>query len=176
MVLIWPPCLASTSPWYPPSTGRPAVRTKLRAPAAGAILEWDKLAVLQAGVAVVTSRDGVQDEPDSRAASHELLSAFSSGRCTATEWARFLARATGRSVRQGRQDAHADSCQPSSDGDPPGELGAGSGGRQTSGRYRTVDLVCAPARAKQEAAGGDIRCLRGRALPPSPRLVSPVVQ
>ncbi len=47
-----------------------------------------------------TVRDGVLDEPDSRAASDELLSTLRAACFTPSAWSRFFARATRRSVRQ----------------------------------------------------------------------------
>lgn len=76
------------------------MRPNRRAPGAGAILEGDELDALQAGVTAGTWRDVVLDEPDSRAANDELLSALRSGCYTAAALARFFARATRRSVRQ----------------------------------------------------------------------------
>ena len=76
------------------------MRTKRRAPGAGASSEGDELDALQAGVTAGILRDVVLDETDSRAASDELLSALRSGRYSAAAWAQFLARATRRSVRQ----------------------------------------------------------------------------
>ena len=60
----------------------------------------DELDALQARVTAGTLRDGVLDETDSRAATGQLLSTLRSGRYSAAAWARFLARATRRSVRQ----------------------------------------------------------------------------
>jgi phosphatidylglycerophosphate synthase len=45
-------------------------------------------------------RDDVLDEPDSRAATDELIRALRAGRWRPVAWSRFLARATRRSVRQ----------------------------------------------------------------------------
>ena len=47
-----------------------------------------------------TDGDGVLDEPDSRAATDELLSTLRAESYTPAAWSRFLARATRRSVRQ----------------------------------------------------------------------------
>ena len=52
------------------------------------------------GPAAVSVGDGVLDEPDSRAASNDLLSTLRATRYTPAAWSRFLARATRRSVRQ----------------------------------------------------------------------------
>ncbi|MBM7847338.1 CDP-alcohol phosphatidyltransferase family protein [Arthrobacter roseus] len=64
------------------------------------VSEGDRLDAFPAGVTAGTVRDGVLDEPDSRAATDELLSTLRTSRYTPTAWSRFLARATRRSVRQ----------------------------------------------------------------------------
>ncbi len=76
------------------------MRTKRRAAAETTASEGDRLAVFPGVVTAVPSADGVLDEPDSRAATDELLSALRAGRYTPAAWPRFLVRAARRSVRQ----------------------------------------------------------------------------
>ncbi len=62
--------------------------------------EGDGLEAFPRGFTAGTVSDDVLDEPDSRAATDELLCTLRAGCYTPVAWSRFLARATRRSVRQ----------------------------------------------------------------------------